>query len=263
MGIDIETEGAAPGQACPPLDIFTDDFNSNNVALVARPPWQGWLTKFGGPFTLSPPGPTALNAFDSVLVNLGVLRITISTVPPNDTAIWQPRTYYTPARFWFGKNPSMDGHAQFSEYTIVTDTSTAGVNIITTGPAVFIQQWDPNFTGMGGGYIFEFRKDLGQVLLARGIGTGGVDAGTAPGVVLIPGGGAMVAAVGDRLRVECIPQAGFNTVNCFVNGVMVGTINDNSALRPMSGFPGICFIFQGNPSVAQQTIDDYAAGPLP
>ena len=262
MAVEIDIEGASPGVVCPPLDIFTDSFtvpDGGGGGLTY--PWITLLTtdSFENPSPAIQPQ-IAKGMLDGIQVNAATLLLTTAA---NPNILIQARTFVTPIPFWLGKVPRMDTHAQFAEYTVTFDKTAAFPNLIHTGPAVFIQQWSPSFTGMGGGYIFQFSAELGQVLLARGMGTGGIDAGTLPGAILIPGGGPMVAAVGDRLRVEVFPQAGFNTVNCFVNGIQVGTVNDADVTRPQFGFPGFAFIFQGQNNVAFQRIDNFAAGPLP
>lgn len=251
MPVRIITDGFPPSSQAP--IIFTDDFNRGNGPLLSGSFGQNWMmliTASQSRSNLPPPGsPVCVEQGVQIIANQLAL---LSTGAPG--VIFQVRTWIVPT-VW---GPLLDGLSQFSEFKIISDSSTGGVNVAFTGPGVLCHQWDPNFNGIGGGYYLEIRGLTGEIVLYRGLGSAGTGTGTAQ---LIAGGGSMVFAFGDTLRLEVVVNATSNDVTVLRNGVIVGTINDNSALRPMRGLPGIAFCFEGTNTVFQ-TIDDYSGGPL-
>jgi len=73
------------------------------------------------------------------------------------------------------------------------------------------------------------------------------------------------AVIGQTLRIEARLNVGSNDVECFIDGVSVLAVNDNSATRPLIGNPGIGRLLWNStavPGTRTQQLDDFLCGSL-
>jgi hypothetical protein len=116
----------------------------------------------------------------------------------------------------------VDGHNQFAQVTIVSDTS-AGVNDNTVGIGVYMQSNQST--------LYSLMKNPQGTTAGIGIlkSVGGAD-------TLL--GGIHAVNANDVMRLEVRTAAGVNTLKALINGVVVETQTDNQLIPP-GGMPGL------------------------
>jgi len=248
MGVDFSILGGVV-ETTTPIPTFTD---SLQVA--------GFYVRWRAAFTGASVRNAALihpQVVESVIngVSIGGVPTALNMTCGGAAGIsTQVRAWFTPTIWgedFIGVFGTSRAKNQFSEVTVISDDA-AGVQLNHYGPGVLA------FPGTGqNGYYIEVQANVGHIALYSGIGFAGVSGNT----LLIPGGGTMLFANNDVLRLEVVLNAGTNDLTVLRNGVIVGTFSDNNGARPLVGMPGLAYVFQSD-NVITGRLQNFSGGPL-
>lgn len=157
--------------------------------------------------------------------------------------------------------PAFAGTKQFSECVIAAETSIPG-NTNQYGVACFVEPTFRTRTVIDAcpGYLMFATPGLSQILVFRS------SAADVPGSFILTINAVSVGA-GDTLRMEVVPTASDNTVTVYKNAVAIGSVVDNNANRPRSGYPAffcrlLSIVNLGSGVKPQTELSQFSGGPL-
>ena len=230
---------------------FTENFDyGNGFLLDAGGPWV-YLSNFPQLY-----GSAVFNPgnFQHIAQGINIIgnQLVVSTAGGAAT-ICQARMLMAPALVLAN---SVLTSNQFSQLVIVADTSIGLTAVNRMGPCVLAAQSTPGFLSVGNGYYLEIRGELLELALYRGLGVGGTGTGTTL-LATLPASFVM----GDTIRLTAEIQSTKNVVKVYVNGVELNSTDDSNAARPLKGFPGMYFAYNGD-NATSTTIDSWSGGKL-
>lgn len=207
-------------------ESFSDSFDRANTAIGLGTSWQSHHSR-----------PTVAGVYSLARILTNQMRCFNQGGPGSPV----------PGSYWFPLPTitALYGRNQFAQATLTGITVAAGP---ACGPAVGVTS--DILVNNANGYNLEVLTAATAQVVRFNSGAFNI---------ITSGGGPLVVAVGDVLRIDVQFGSASNTVRAWRNGAIVDTITDSNAARPTTGAPSF-FIFCDNGDT--QDWDNYSCGIL-